>query len=821
MVDFSKYAARDERGPSGLRIDEDVIRQFLSAMFYEYGMEGNPVLGLRGLGEKGMAGEGSFRELKYVGLEGGAEVAAARVAEHAARWVQHGHGAFVIPGALRFANDEKWDQKEANVKEFTALCLDLDNPDTAELALNALDYALGCASIVVESSPGKRHAYWLLTEPTDDTRKVAHLREVLALKSGGDPCFKAVPQVIRLPGTFNQKGGAESDVRMLRCDPDTRHDLFDLAARIVELHPLPYAREGAQLALSQLESGPGSPRPPAPGAWDFAPYVAQGAGSALDLLTRQVREGGQDEKTRWQAFSGVCGHYLHTVRAGELTVDEARERCQGWMMANMLPPWPEGRFATEWTGLLNKELREKGPFPARQEAVWGTGELLAPDMRPAWMVAQESQENPLLAWSAHRWAVGPKPVRRWLVQGLLRMSGSHILASEGGVGKTFLLLDLCMKIAAPLSMMDAWCGQKINREHLRREDGSFGRTAVLITAEDDKDELHIRLEDLDPGAQRRTAAGDRLIILPLIQAGGAFPLVEIGHGGVPKASQGWANLLAQLTAIPDLVFVGVDTLAATLHGEENSALVLQQWVTALNAIQRALPDVATLGTHHVRKQGTKDAPILSATDMRNAIRGSNALLGAVRLVMGIWQPHDAKDTLTAIGERPRANALFRLAVVKANNPEAMSGERVLMRTPVGGLGDITERVDAVRRSAQAKADDEEHERLCWLLAAIGHAAQAGAAFTASGRRGLFIRRHELPPLLVNGTQAWLQSIGPDKLVQRGMALRTDKRSAQGEGRLYATGQSEAGIATFDTTWTPPDWATITPPTIPFEGGNSQ
>jgi hypothetical protein len=162
-------------------------------------------------------------------------------------------------------------------------------------------------------------------------------------------------------------------------------------------------------------------------------------------------------------------------------------------------------------------------------------------------------------------------------------------------------------------------------------------------------------------------------------------------------------------------------------------------MTALALIRAKHPQVATFVTHHVRKQGTKDAPIQSASDMRQAIRGSNALLGAARMVLGVWQPPDYADRLKRMNKPAKPGTLFHFAVVKANNPEAMSDMRTLVRAAHGGLEDAT---------ALDRATSKTDEHIAWLVAAVERAVAAGLPYNTTGKNGLAgDRKGELPPAL--------------------------------------------------------------------------
>ena len=70
--------------------------------------------------------------------------------------------------------------------------------------------------------------------------------------------------------------------------------------------------------------------------------------------------------------------------------------------------------------------------------------------------------------------------------------------------------------------------------------------AVILTSEDDQDEVHRRLASLDPTNAR---LGKPLYVVPMISAGGARSILADGPNG-PTPTPFWYELRAQLAAIP-------------------------------------------------------------------------------------------------------------------------------------------------------------------------------------------------------------------------------------------------------------------------------
>ena len=84
-----------------------------------------------------------------------------------------------------------------NVVAVRAVFVDLDGSPIASV-LEALH-----PDIVVESSPGRWHGYWLTNDcPLGDFRT---RQQQIAAKFAGDPKVIDLPRVMRLPGFFHQK----------------------------------------------------------------------------------------------------------------------------------------------------------------------------------------------------------------------------------------------------------------------------------------------------------------------------------------------------------------------------------------------------------------------------------------------------------------------------------------------------------------------------------------------------------------------------------------------------------------------------------------
>lgn len=126
-----------------------------------------------------------------------AKVCHGSLEEEAARlaaWNAAGAGVFAV-----INETDGLGRKAANVVRVRAVFADLDG--------SPIEPVLQCRlrpHIVVESSPGRFHAYWRVTGMP--LEQFALVQKALAARFGGDPSVHDISRVMRLPGFWHQKG---------------------------------------------------------------------------------------------------------------------------------------------------------------------------------------------------------------------------------------------------------------------------------------------------------------------------------------------------------------------------------------------------------------------------------------------------------------------------------------------------------------------------------------------------------------------------------------------------------------------------------------
>ena len=235
----------------------------------------------------------------------------------------------------------------------------------------------------------------------------------------------------------------------------------------------------------------------------------------------------------------------------------------------------------------------------------------------------------IFSWGLEAYA-GTPPDYEWTVERLVPKGAATLLAAMGETGKGILSLDLALEIAGGGSgMLDfndsaGWLGHKV----LARG------TAVIFTAEDDHNEVHRRLQNLDPDGTRTRRAAGKLFVIPLPNAGGPFPVVAQGKHG-PETTPQYHSIKQQLDKFDDLALVIFDPLASFVAADVNADPMAGAYVTGLMSSLASDTGAAVIVAHHMRKPSS---PITSPEGAREAIRGTTALVDGMRCALGIWMP---------------------------------------------------------------------------------------------------------------------------------------------------------------------------------------
>ncbi|MCC1492774.1 AAA family ATPase [Cognatishimia sp. F0-27] len=257
-----------------------------------------------------------------------------------ATWAsREGAAVYVIPGTVAAPGQAK----AAEILQMQTVVVDLDTGDIAAKRAH-LERHLGAPTMVVESGgvtpEGQRkcHVWWALTEPAegDDIRRVCRLRGDIAAKVDGDMHFRSAHQPIRVAGSVYYKNSLKTQVRIVELNVDRERDLAEFIEAVTDM-------------------------PPAPGV-SLQPEFTHPDKPAMDeVLVTPVREGAQDDWSRFEGASAAIGHFIRMVHEGRMTKDEGWEGICGYNAAMLRPQWPVERLKRESERLWDRHVEKYGP----------------------------------------------------------------------------------------------------------------------------------------------------------------------------------------------------------------------------------------------------------------------------------------------------------------------------------------------------------------------------------------------------------------------------------------------------------------------------
>jgi hypothetical protein len=491
---------------------------------------------LRGFIDKGQGVAGRPHNV-WIEVDGGLLEKAVSFAGWAAR---EGAAFYVVPGTVAEAGKAK----AADVRQMQTVLVDLDAGDIPA-KLDHLILHLGEPTLIVESGGrtadgiDKLHVWWRLSEPAEaeDIALLCRLRGDIAVKVGGDTHFRSAHQPIRLAGSVYHKGGFTRLVTIRRHSPQAEVHLRDFAELVDAMPPLPGVG---------CEPGPASEKP-----------------SIKDILTTPVREGGEDDWTRFQGASAAIGHYVRMAHEGRMSRDEAWEAVCQYNAAQLRPSWPLERLATEAQRLWRLHEERHGPALER---------LSAPPMSAL----------PTFTLGALLDDTSPMP-DDIIAPRLLTPGGMLVLGGAPKVGKSDFLISLLVHMAAGVPFL-AFAPSRPLR-------------IFYLQAEIQYHYLRERLQAIRIDPALMAAARDNLVATPkvrmLLDAGGvaltiAAVRAHYGHS---------APDILCIDPIRNLFDGGAEG-----GGENDNTAMLFFLQARIEALRDAVaPDAGLILCHHTRK----------------------------------------------------------------------------------------------------------------------------------------------------------------------------------------------------------------------------
>lgn len=210
-------------------------------------------------------------------------------------------------------------RRRVNIEQARACFIDLDGTNLpAEWAIEP--------QLIVETSPGRFHAYWFI-EPTTDLNTWSSVQSRLASYYASDPSVTDPPRVLRLSGSWHLKG-EPFRVRDIKCGDieDAMLDGFDRIpiGELEKMHPCDFIAPA-------IRSDEGRSEQPEHG-WDNKADDERATSYLIDAATAAI-ENEQGDKTTFQTACVMRDMGVSENRAIELMAEHYNPRC--------IPPWNE------------------------------------------------------------------------------------------------------------------------------------------------------------------------------------------------------------------------------------------------------------------------------------------------------------------------------------------------------------------------------------------------------------------------------------------------------------------------------------------------
>jgi RecA-family ATPase len=268
-----------------------------------------------------------------------------------------------------------------------------------------------------------------------------------------------------------------------------------------------------------------------------------------------------------------------------------------------------------------------------------------------------------------KWDNEPMPKRRWAIKDRVPLKQAGLFSGEGGTGKSILEL---MKDVAHVVGKD-WLGSM----------PELG-PAIYVGAEDDEDEIHIRLAEI---ARHYSVTFKELIehgLLVLCLLGKDATLCAAGKGGRVEVTDLYRQLFEAAGDIKPKN-ISIDTLSRAFAGNEIDRVQVYAFAMHMQALAAVAGGSVTVLSH----------PSLAGIASGSGISGSTAWHGAFRFRQYLKSTKPAND-----GEQPD-NDLRELQFKK--NQYGPTAETIVLRyqrglfLPEGGMSSL----DKMAREAKA------------------------------------------------------------------------------------------------------------------------
>lgn len=570
-----------------------------------------------------------------------------------ANWAgREGAAVYVIPGTVI----AKGQAKAADILQMQTVVVDIDTGDIAAKRIH-LERHLGPPTMVVESGgvtpqgQRKAHIWWKLNEAAegDDIARICRLRGDIAAKVGGDMHFRSAHQPIRVAGSVYYKNSLKTQVRIVELNAGLERDLNEFIEAVTDM-------------------------PPAPGISLQPDFSVSDKPAVDDVLVTPVREGAQDDWSRFEGASAAIGHFIRMVHDGRLSKEDGWQAICDYNAAMLRPAWPLQRLKRESERLWAIHVEKHGPPLIRLDSA-----APMPNELPAFTLGTLlDDQSPM-----------PEDI---IAPRVLTPGGLLVLGGAPKVGKSDLLIAWLVHMAAGAPFLGFTAPRPLRIFYLQAEiQYHYLRERIQ--------QIGLRLDILVP-ARANLVATPKLKML--LDAEGSVRVAEAIERSFPNEP---VDIIC-IDPIRNLFDGGPDG-----GGENDNAAMMFFLKDRVEVLRDHIdPDCGVILVHHTKKlskQQVKDDPFL-------ALSGASALRGFY--------------TTGLILHRPDEDATQRRLEIELRNGPALPAKLI---DKVNGqwveINPMNERL--VRAEIGAKHDAERARKQDVILGILLDEAIEGQLYT--------------------------------------------------------------------------------------------
>ncbi len=280
-------------------------------------------------------------------------------------------------------------------REITAMWCDIDGKDFSggleEITQTIKNFPLKPSAVIFSGSENSFHLYWFLREPEEASEELEGYLKGIAISLNGDMAATDLSRIMRVPGTKNFKNGNVKDVVLEQIDENLRYNLIDFDDF--------YAEQ------------------------DSKEFYQENKTPITDLYQ------GVDEGSRNMSIARLTGSWANDG----LSFDECMINARLINSKNN-PPMPDAEVVTTVRSIFDKHQRDLCQLSPPLYEGKGTDKIN--DNFDPYSVLKKGSDLQKLDITVE-----------WVVEGLNPKESITLLSGKGGIGKTWLGIELANAVS--------------------------------------------------------------------------------------------------------------------------------------------------------------------------------------------------------------------------------------------------------------------------------------------------------------------------------------------------------------------------------------